>query len=81
MSTGDSGTVSDGSNIYCAVGSFVGRVIGSLAGPAVSEHCAELGASIGGAVAGTTKEINSIMQGAFNDIVLEEKVLLASNYL
>ena len=81
MSSGDSGTTSNYSDILFNVGSIVGGVIGSLAGQAVSEQGAELGGSVGGAVAGTVKEINSIMQGAFNDIVLEEQVLFASNYL
>jgi hypothetical protein len=59
MTSGDSGTASDSSNMGCIVGSFVDGAIGSLAGPAVSEQCAALGASFGGAIAGYC-EINKL---------------------
>jgi len=55
VSSGDSGTASESSNIGPTVDSFFGRMFGSVAGPAVSEHCAALCASIWGAVAGTAK--------------------------
>jgi len=50
MASGDSGTVSDSSNIGCTVGSFVGGAIGSLAGQKVADQYAALCASIGGAI-------------------------------
>jgi hypothetical protein len=47
VTTGDSGTASDSSNIGCTVGSFVGGEIGSIPEPVGAVHCAALGASIG----------------------------------
>jgi hypothetical protein len=55
MTTGESGTVSDSSNIGFTVGTLVGGPIGSLAGPVGAVQCAALVASFGGAIAGTAK--------------------------
>jgi hypothetical protein len=55
MTTGESGTASDSSNIGCTVGLLVGGAIGSVAVPMGAFQVAALGTSVGGAMGGTAK--------------------------